>query len=91
LFSVLIFFPFYTQIESAFQVLIAGNKIFKYDHVLNELSNQSEVYTILKPVVQNVIEGFHATVLAYGQTGAGKTYTMGTGKRQEGDQANNVS
>ena len=28
------------------------------------------------PIVANVMDGFNGTVLAYGQTGTGKTYTM---------------
>jgi kinesin family protein 4/21/27 len=27
-------------------------------------------------MVQKVIRGYHSTIFAYGQTGAGKTYTM---------------
>ena len=27
-------------------------------------------------MVKQVIEGFHSTIFCYGQTGAGKTYTM---------------
>uniref|UniRef100_A0A8C0L0U3 Kinesin family member 21B n=1 Tax=Canis lupus dingo TaxID=286419 RepID=A0A8C0L0U3_CANLU len=30
-------------------------------------------------LIEGCFEGYNATVLAYGQTGAGKTYTMGTG------------
>ncbi len=29
------------------------------------------------PIVQEVLSGYNGTVLAYGQTGTGKTYTMG--------------
>ena len=29
------------------------------------------------PIVQDVLRGINGTVLAYGQTGTGKTYTMG--------------
>jgi len=28
------------------------------------------------PVLNNVLNGYNATVFAYGMTGAGKTYTM---------------
>eukprot|EP00976_Prorocentrum_cordatum_P029475 600235-Prorocentrum_minimum.AAC.3 len=38
----------------------------------------------VKVVVQSVKEGFNGTVLAYGQTGAGKTYTMRGQNGQEG-------
>ena len=30
----------------------------------------------VKPMINNVISGYNATVFAYGMTGAGKTYTM---------------
>jgi len=33
-----------------------------------------------RDAVENVLQGFNATVMAYGQTGAGKTYTMTGGK-----------
>ena len=46
------------------------------DGVLHN-SSQSEVYdTCASNVVFEVMEGINGTVLAYGQTGAGKTYTM---------------
>ena len=30
-----------------------------------------------RPVVSDVLKGFNGTIFAYGQTGTGKTYTMG--------------
>ncbi len=30
----------------------------------------------MKPMINNIINGFNATIFAYGMTGAGKTYTM---------------
>jgi len=35
---------------------------------------------MVRPLMDQVWAGYSATVLAYGQTGAGKTYTMGTGR-----------
>jgi kinesin family member 3A len=29
-----------------------------------------------RPIVDKVLEGYNGTILAYGQTGTGKTYTM---------------
>ena len=39
---------------------------------------QADVYThtCISKMIDKVIEGYHATILVYGQTGAGKTYTM---------------
>lgn len=36
-----------------------------------------DVYNeIARPIVEKVLQGFNGTILAYGQTGTGKTYTM---------------
>ena len=36
-----------------------------------------------QPLVESTIEGFNTCVLAYGQTGTGKTYTMMGGDGEE--------
>lgn len=36
--------------------------------------------------VNSFVEGYNVSILAYGQSGAGKSYTMGTtGPREQGD------
>nr|XP_033775130.1 kinesin-like protein KIF21B isoform X3 [Geotrypetes seraphini] len=62
------------------QVLLGKDKAFTYDFVFDLDSIQEQIYTtcVLK-LIEGCFEGYNATVLAYGQTGAGKTYTMGTG------------
>eukprot|EP00656_Telonema_subtile_P031745 TRINITY_DN3473_c0_g1_i1.p1 TRINITY_DN3473_c0_g1~~TRINITY_DN3473_c0_g1_i1.p1 ORF type:complete len:416 (+),score=112.36 TRINITY_DN3473_c0_g1_i1:115-1362(+) len=48
-----------------------------YDRVFDIGSSQAEVFEYAaKPVVQEVMRGYNGTVLAYGQTSCGKTYTM---------------
>ena len=50
---------------------------FKFDYVYGEKSSQKFLYeNTAKPAVISVLEGYNATLLAYGQTGTGKTYTM---------------
>jgi len=50
---------------------------FGFDWVFDERSTQEEVYArCARPAVVNALRGYNATVLAYGQTGTGKTYTM---------------
>ena len=40
-------------------------------------TSQQEIYNkTTKPLLEGIIEGFNATVFAYGATGSGKTYTM---------------
>ncbi|XP_047333625.1 kinesin-like protein KIN-UB [Impatiens glandulifera] len=51
---------------------------YEFDEVLTEYSSQKRVYeAVVKPVVESVLEGYNGTVMAYGQTGTGKTYTLG--------------
>lgn len=57
-------------------------KQYIFDCAFGPNSNQADVYTqVAKPLIENVITGYNATVFAYGATGAGKTFTMlGTDK-----------
>lgn len=52
-------------------------KSFAFDRVFGMYSRQHEVFdTIVRPIVDEVLEGFNCTIFAYGQTGTGKTHTM---------------
>ncbi|KAI5617039.1 kinesin-like protein KIF3C [Silurus asotus] len=52
-------------------------KTFTFDAVYDAGSKQSDLYDeSVRPLVDSVLRGFNGTVLAYGQTGTGKTYTM---------------
>uniref|UniRef100_A0A7N8XZS6 Kinesin-like protein n=1 Tax=Mastacembelus armatus TaxID=205130 RepID=A0A7N8XZS6_9TELE len=49
---------------------------FQLDGILQDVS-QEEVYTqVCRRVVQGALDGYNGTVMCFGQTGAGKTYTM---------------
>ncbi|KAI3425840.1 hypothetical protein D9Q98_007814 [Chlorella vulgaris] len=50
---------------------------FGFDRVYGPESTQEDVYSqSARPAVQNVLQGFNASIIANGQTGTGKTYTM---------------
>ena len=50
---------------------------FTFDNVFDPESTQEEVYKLTAlPAVNSILEGYNSTILAYGQTGTGKTYTM---------------
>jgi kinesin family protein 5 len=50
---------------------------FTFDHIFPPSGSQEEVYKIsARPVIDSIFQGFNGTVLAYGQTSSGKTYTM---------------
>ena len=51
---------------------------FLFDHCFGPSTDQEEIFNVIaKPVVEDVLKGGNGTVFAYGQTGTGKTYTMG--------------
>ncbi|KAI5082099.1 hypothetical protein GOP47_0001842 [Adiantum capillus-veneris] len=54
------------------------SETFQFDEVLTEHASQKRVYEVVaKPVVESVLQGYNGTIMAYGQTGTGKTYTLG--------------
>lgn len=60
-------------------------KPFHFDQVFRPESKQIDVYrVVVKPLIDQVLQGFNCTVFAYGQTGTGKTYTMEGGKLEPG-------
>ena len=53
------------------------NRAYAFDHAFASTTPTSEVYArTTKFLVEGVMEGFNATVFAYGATGSGKTHTM---------------
>ncbi|XP_064634867.1 kinesin-like protein KIF21A isoform X2 [Lineus longissimus] len=62
------------------QVLLGKDKAFTYDNVFDITSTQEMLYNMCaRSLIEGCLEGYNATIFAYGQTGAGKTYSMGTG------------
>ena len=50
---------------------------FKFDYVYGPDATQAFVYeNTAKPAILSSLEGYNTTLLAYGQTGTGKTHTM---------------
>lgn len=50
---------------------------FTFDHAVDEGTSQEEVFELVgKPLADALHRGIHGCLLAYGQTGAGKTFTM---------------
>lgn len=50
---------------------------FTFDHIFPPSSTQEAVYhAAALPIIDSIFQGFNGTVLAYGQTSSGKTYTM---------------
>ncbi|XP_004419682.2 PREDICTED: kinesin-like protein KIF9 isoform X4 [Ceratotherium simum simum] len=49
---------------------------FKLDGVLHNASQDLVYETVAKDVISQALDGYNGTIMCYGQTGAGKTYTM---------------
>ena len=62
-----------------------GAKRFTFDAAFAEDAPQDRVFDEMAlPLVNNVFEGYNATLFAYGQTGSGKTFTMGSSNKTVG-------
>jgi kinesin family protein 18/19 len=58
------------------------DQVFAFDRVFDENTNQADVYEgTTKQLLDSVLDGYNATVFAYGATGCGKTHTI-TGTAQ---------
>lgn len=60
-----------------------GRKLFVFDRVFGEDVDQQGVWDYLQESVEAFCQGYNVSVLAYGQSGAGKSYTMGTSGPEE--------
>lgn len=55
----------------------SDDKTFTFDHAGDELTTQEDVFrSVGMPVTEACMAGYNTTIFAYGQTGAGKTYTI---------------
>jgi kinesin family protein 18/19 len=53
------------------------DQTFAFDRVFDETTTQGDVYeATTKPLLDSVLDGYNATVFAYGATGCGKTHTI---------------
>jgi len=66
------------------QVVVASEKVFNFDLMFGSEVGQETVYRqLVEERVQAVLDGFNSTVFAYGQTGTGKTFSMGTSNSED--------
>lgn len=53
------------------------DQTFAFDRVFDDNTTQEDVYeATTKPLLDSVLDGYNATVFAYGATGCGKTHTI---------------
>lgn len=67
-------------IENGSTVVIESRpdvKSFNFDFVGDENIEQETIFTnIARPIADGCLEGYNGSIFAYGQTGAGKTFTI---------------
>jgi len=51
-------------------------EVYAYDAVFGMESTQQEVFNEVRSLVQSAFDGYNVTIFTYGQTGAGKTWTL---------------
>lgn len=63
-----------------------GRKVFVFDRVFTPDTDQAGVWEYLEDCVNAFTAGYNVSLLAYGQSGAGKSFTMGTsGPNEQND------
>ncbi|KAK0651234.1 hypothetical protein B0T16DRAFT_74972 [Cercophora newfieldiana] len=62
-----------------------GRKLFVFDRVFGPEVDQAGIWNYLDDCVNAFTQGYNVSLLAYGQSGAGKSYTMGTSGPLEQD------
>jgi len=56
-----------------------SKRSFSFDYIFGPTTTQKTIYDELCPsLINHFLNGINITVFAYGQTGTGKTYTMGS-------------
>lgn len=62
-----------------------GRKLFVFDRVFGEEIQQDGIWDYIATSVDSFLQGYNVSVMAYGQSGAGKSFTMGTSGPVEQD------
>ncbi|KAI8380958.1 uncharacterized protein BYT42DRAFT_564774 [Radiomyces spectabilis] len=59
--------------------IVPHQKSFTFDYMFDTESTQEQVFLgVASGLVDRFLDGYNVTILAYGQTSSGKTYSMGT-------------
>lgn len=69
-----------TAVDGAQRV---DKRTFSFESVFGPQDQQDEVFQEVEDLVQSAVDGYNVTIMAHGQTGAGKTYTMYGGPHEK--------
>lgn len=60
------------------------SELFTYDYVFDEQTSQERLYSSLADsLFKKFFDGRHVSIITYGQSGSGKTYTLGSKYSEE--------
>lgn len=63
--------------NSTNKLLVVENQPFYFDNIFNSDSRQKDIFESVENSIESMFNGFNVSILAYGSSGTGKTYTMG--------------
>ncbi|KAF2714549.1 kinesin-domain-containing protein [Pleomassaria siparia CBS 279.74] len=64
------------ETKSAMGNVTTATYSYGFDRVFTPTSQNSEIFEEISQLVQSALDGYNVCIFCYGQTGAGKTYTM---------------
>ncbi|KAG2536797.1 kinesin-like protein KIN-12C [Panicum virgatum] len=63
--------------KTAPDAVAVGDRSFAVDGVLDDRATQADAFDLVGlPLIENALAGFNTSLVCYGQSGTGKTYTM---------------
>jgi len=67
----------HTLVVDKTHVSVGDRRIFNVDRVFAMEESTADIFSeVMRPVVEDFLNGFNVCMMAYGQTGTGKTFTM---------------
>ncbi|CAO2831700.1 unnamed protein product [Amaranthus hypochondriacus] len=61
-----------------------GRKVFQFNQVYGPTATQDELFKEIQPLIRSVMDGYNVCILAYGQSGSGKTHSMYGSEKETG-------
>ncbi|MBA0833004.1 hypothetical protein Goarm_017348 [Gossypium armourianum] len=68
--------PILSELDRVIVTSSGSRKEFGFDKIFHQEANQDDVFVDVEPILRSALDGHNVSILAYGQTGTGKTFTM---------------
>ncbi|KHG09804.1 Kinesin-like calmodulin-binding protein [Gossypium arboreum] len=68
--------PISSELDRVIVTSSGSRKEFGFDKIFHQEANQEDVFVDVEPILRSALDGHNVSILAYGQTGTGKTFTM---------------